>query len=108
MSEIDIPDFIGKARVVCYAVVNLSLPTGNTQHFVNGKLRDTAYGLAICEYKPGDGYYLFSCSSNWVEFADTWHETIEDAKDQAEFEYAGISNNWVYKLPLIPVTNSPC
>lgn len=97
MFETDIPDFIGNARVVCYAVINLALPTGNTQHFVNGKLFNAAYGLAICENKPGDGYYLFSCTDNWAEVTDTWHETIEDAKDQAEFEYAGISNNWVNK-----------
>ena len=97
MFEIDIPDFIGNARVVCYAVVNLCLPTGNTQHIANNKVLDFAYGLAICEYKPGEGYYLFSYNSNWTEFADTWHETIEDAKDQTEFEYAVINNNWSFK-----------
>ncbi len=97
MFEIEVPDMIGKARVICYAVVNLSLPTGSTQHFVNGKLQEAAYGLAICQYKPGDGYYLFYCNSDWVGFADTWHETIDDAKDQAEYEYAGIANSWSYK-----------
>lgn len=97
MFETDVPDFIGNARVVCYAVVNLSLRTGNTQHFVNGEVLNTPYGLAICQYKPGDGYYLFLCTDSWIEVSDTWHETIEDSKDQAEFEYSGISYNWIYK-----------
>jgi len=97
MFETDVPDFIGNARVVCYAVVNLSLPTSNTQHIVNGKLFNTVYGLAICQYKPGDGYYLFYCTDDWAEVTDTWHETVEDAKDQAEFEYSGIINNWIDK-----------
>jgi hypothetical protein len=97
MFEIDVPDIIGNARVICYAVVNLCLPTFNTRHFAHGKLLDVAYGLAICEYKPGEGYYLFYCNDQWNEFADGWHETIDDAKDQAEYEYAGITNNWNYK-----------
>lgn len=97
MFEIEVPDTIGNAQVICYAVVNLSVPTGNTEHFANGKLLEAAYGLAICKYEKDNGYYLFSCDYNWVEFADTWHETIEDAKDQAEFEYAGISDNWIFK-----------
>ena len=51
-------------------------------------------GLAICQY-PGElCFYLFGCDSDWNEITDTWHQTIEDAKKQAEFEYAGISQTW--------------
>lgn len=94
MFEIEVPNVIGNARVIYYAVVNLCLPTSNTQHYANGKLLGIAYGLAICRYKPNNGYYLFYCNDQWREFADTWHETIDEAKDQAEFEYTGIINNW--------------
>ena len=97
MFDIEIPDFIGGSQVICYAVINLCLPTGNTEHFINDKLQDAAYGLAICRYESQGGYYLFSCNNNWVEFADTWHETIENAKDQAEYEYNGITNFWMCK-----------
>jgi hypothetical protein len=97
MFEIIVPDFIGNARVICYAVVNLCLPTGNSRNFEHRKLLGPAYGLALCEYQPGDGYYLFYCDSHWVEFTDGWHETIDDAMDQAEFEYTGITNNWFFK-----------
>jgi len=94
MFEENIPDTIGNAKVICYAVVNLCLPTANTRHFVKGELQGPAYGMAICQYKPNGGYYLFRCNDKWIEFADTWHETVEDAKDQAEYEYAGIYENW--------------
>jgi len=93
----EIPDIIGEAHVISYAVVNLSIPTGNTQHFAGDKLLGMAYGLAICKYETKNGYYLFYCDDKWIELADTWHQTIEDAQDQAEYEYAGITNNWVLK-----------
>lgn len=96
MFQTEIPDIIGGAKVVCTAVVGKSLPTGNTQHYAGIHLLPPAYGMAICRYKQA-GYYLFSCDPNWKEFADTWHQTIEDAMDQAEFEYEGISDSWVYK-----------
>jgi len=97
MFKSEMPDFIGNASVICYAVINLVIPTGNTQHFKNGRPLGLAYGLAICQSQPAQGYYLFCCDDNWKEFADTWHETIEDAQDQAEYEYAGVSNNWNFK-----------
>jgi hypothetical protein len=87
MFEINVPDKIGVAKVICYAVVNLSIPTHTPQNL--------AYGIAICQYKLNEGYYLFYCDRKWKEFADTWHETIEDAQDQAECDYTGINNNWI-------------
>lgn len=68
MIKIDAPDLIGNAKVICYAVVNLAVPTGNTQHLVSGEVQGTAYGLAICQYTTGEGYYLFYCDANWNEF----------------------------------------
>jgi len=37
---------------------------------------------------------LFGCDAEWNSLCDTWHETLEDAKEQAEFEYEGTSNTW--------------
>ena len=51
-------------------------------------------GLAICRY-PGDtGYYLFYCDSEWEPITDTWHQSLEDAEHQAEFEYQGAAQTW--------------
>ena len=83
-----VPQIIGGARVVAFAIINLALPRDSTIRL--------AYGAAICKHDSGNGYYLFFCGDNWHEFADTWHESIEEAQDQAEFEYAGITANWVF------------
>lgn len=88
------PDIIGNAKVICYTLINGNLPIGVSDKFVNDQ---SVFGAAICEYKPTGGYYLFYCGNNWVEFYDGWHETIEDAKDQVEAEFAGVINRWNFK-----------
>ncbi|MES2428939.1 MAG: hypothetical protein V4560_18305 [Bacteroidota bacterium] len=87
MFEIEAPNYLGEAKVICYAVVNLISLRNEEQKL--------ACFVTICQYKPNDGYYLFYCDSNWNVFADTWHEIVEDAQDQAEYDYAGISNKWI-------------
>lgn len=82
-----VPKTIGGATVVSFALSNHLLPANTEQK--------RAYGMAICNYESGNGYYLFFCDDNWNEFADIWHETIEDAKDQAEYDYPGISSHWM-------------
>ena len=52
-------------------------------------------GLAICQYDGEDAFYLFSCDSEWRTVTDTWHQTVDEAKNQAEFEYQGVSKTWV-------------
>jgi hypothetical protein len=77
-------DVIGSEKVICFAITNLSKGEGK------------ADGLAICQSKIG-GFYLFSCNADWKVLADTWHESIDDAIDQAEYEYKGITELWQYK-----------
>ncbi|MGQ9547059.1 MAG: hypothetical protein ACUVWS_00380, partial [Roseiflexus sp.] len=57
-------------------------------------LQEPAAGLAICQYEGETSCYLFGCDSDWNAVTDTWHETLEDALDQAEFEYEGVSKTW--------------
>ncbi len=66
--------------------------TGQTNHIVDGATLGTISGLAICS--ADGGFYLFYCDSEWNDLTDTWHLTIEDAKDQAEFEFEGVSSTW--------------
>jgi hypothetical protein len=68
--------------------------TGNCRHIVAGIIQGPAAALAICRYPDADGYYLFRCNAAWGGAAITWHETIEKARAQAEFEYAGVSATW--------------
>jgi hypothetical protein len=71
-------------------------PTGNCRHIVAGVVEGPAAGLAICQYEGSKAYYLFACGSEWNTLTDTWHETLEDAMKQAEFEYEGVSKTWIF------------
>ena len=53
-------------------------------------------GLANCQPPGSRKFYLFGCDDDWNVVTDTWHQTLADAKEQAEFEYEGISNTWSY------------
>jgi len=47
------------------------------------------------EISEEDGaFYLFYLNAEGVCFADTWHETLEAAKDQAAFEFGIAPDEW--------------
>lgn len=89
------PRHIGGANVVCFTPIDeRHCPTGNCRQIVAGVVQGPAAALAICRYEGEDGCCLFGCDAAWNSVTDTWHQTIEDAKAQAEFEYAGVSATW--------------
>jgi hypothetical protein len=92
------PNTIGNAKVICYTRIDSRHRyTGNTRQIVGGELVGPASGLAVCQY-PGDtAFYLFGCDETWSNITDTWHESLDDAQHQAEFEYVGVSSTWVFK-----------
>lgn len=91
-----IPLRIEGAIVTCYSPIDVRHHhTGNCRQIVAGMLQGTAAGLAICQYEGDDSFYLFSCDENWHVVSDTCHDTLEEAKRQAEFEYDGVSSTWV-------------
>lgn len=90
-----IPKEIGGARVALYTPIDeRHRHTGNCKQIVAGVLMGSSAGLAICQYQGEDAFYLFGCDANWETVSDTWHETLEDAKAQAEFEYEGVNATW--------------
>ena len=92
----DAPIEIDWAAVVLYTPIDgRHRWTGNCEHYVAGELFGPAAGLAICRYEGQAGFYLFGCDENWGTVSDTWHETLEEAKGQAEFEYEGVSQTWL-------------
>ena len=47
------------------------------------------------EISEEDGaYYLFHLDADGVCFADTWHQSLDEAKEQAAFEFGIESNDW--------------
>lgn len=93
------PEKIDNAKVLCFAILSkLHQPTGNTKHTLNGKVLAPVFGLAICQYENDGGFYLFYCDEKWHTLTDTWHDSLDQAKEQAEFEYEGINQSWVDQL----------
>jgi len=95
--NIEVPDIVGGAKLILYVTLENRKATGRTEHIHIGKTVEPTVGLAICKYDNENGYYLFGCNSNWDSVTDTWHETIDDAIEQAEWEYEGLSGAWVKK-----------
>lgn len=91
-----VPKEIGGARVICYTPIdNRHKFTGNCKQIVAGKLMGPVSGLAICKYDSDDAFYLFGCTEEWLSVTDTWHQSFEDATDQAEYEYEGSRKTWI-------------
>ena len=89
------PKQLNNAEVLLYTRIDeRHEPTGACRHTVAGELMEQASGLAICRYEQDGGFYLFYCNEDWKVITDTWHETLEDAKEQAEFEYKGARASW--------------
>jgi hypothetical protein len=82
--------------VICYTPIDKRHRfTGACEQIVEGKLYGPMDGLAICYQEAENAYYLFGCDAEWECVTDTWHESLADAKLQAEFEYEGISKTWI-------------
>jgi hypothetical protein len=91
------PQFLDKAQVICSTPIDeRNRHTGNTRQIVNGELLGPVAGLAICQYEGESAYYLFGCDEQWKVQSDTCHATLEEALDQAEFEYEGTRQTWHY------------
>ena len=90
-----VPTIIGGAPVILYSRIDeRHTSTEACRHFVDGQLIGPAWGLAICQFDGDDGFYLFRCSDDFTPVTDTYHDSIEEAKEQAEAEYRGVSQTW--------------
>ena len=82
--------------MICYAPIDERHRfTGNCKQVVDGRLMGAMAGLAIAQYDGATGFYLFGCDADWECVTDTLHQTLDDAKCQAEFEYEGVSQTWI-------------
>ena len=82
--------------MICYSPVDERHRfTGSCKQIVAGQLMGAMAGLAICQYDDEDAFFLFGCDSDWQTITDSWHQTLDDAKNQAEFEYEGIGKTWI-------------
>jgi hypothetical protein len=89
------PELLDGARVLAFAVADAPVaPTGGTTHRIESEALGPAAGLAIARFDGDRQFYLFYCDPAWQVVADTCHSTMERAREQAEFEYRGMSARW--------------
>jgi hypothetical protein len=89
------PSILDDAQLVCYTPIDRRHKfTGKTRQIVRGKWQGAMAGLAICRHSDA-AFYLFGCNAEWQVVTDTFHPSLEEAKDQAEFEYEGSRKTWI-------------
>lgn len=91
----EVPAMLDGAVVLGTTRLIPSAHTAKVRHEVQGELIEAASNLAIARYADQSGFYLFYCDAAWTVLTDTWHDSIEAAVAQAEFEYTGSSNTWI-------------
>jgi hypothetical protein len=86
-----VPPVIDGAQVLKIADLSQARPTHATRHVVKGQEVGDFAGLALARYDEQSGVYLFYCDRNWKTVTDTYHETLELAIAQAEFEFGSLT-----------------
>jgi len=69
-------------------------PTGKTRHLSGGKVLLIPAELRIVRYRDDPGYYLFYCDSSGKEITDSYHDSLEGAMAQAEWEFRATEDDW--------------
>ena len=69
--------------------------TGNTTHYDGNKILPQPFALSIAQYDGDSGFYLFYLDESGKEQTDTYHESIEGAFKQAEFEFGVKKEDWI-------------
>jgi hypothetical protein len=75
--------------------------TGNTRHSIGTLIDGVPTPIEDLptpewvEISEEDGaYYLFHLDGDGVCFADTWHQSLDEAKQQATFEFGIQPSDW--------------
>lgn len=69
-------------------------PTGNTRHIVRGEPMEAPTQLRISQFPGEKQVYLYYCDDTGFELNDTFHDTVERAMSQAEFEFRVRPDEW--------------
>lgn len=77
-----------------YVLLDGRLPTGGTRHTFDGVEVGVPAMLRIVQLVGDSGYYLIHFDGQGGEISDTYHEAIEDAMKQAEWEFGVKPEEW--------------
>lgn len=65
-----------------------------TKHYVGGMEMQKPAELRIVTFASDKGYYLYYCDKSGAEMTDTYHDTLDEAKEQAHFEFGVRATDW--------------
>jgi hypothetical protein len=87
----EVPHELDGATVLKFALVTPDVEaTGATRHVRGGIVLGSAAALAIAQYSDSPGYYLFYLDADGDVATDTYHDSVEGAIAQGDFEYRGL------------------
>jgi hypothetical protein len=69
-------------------------PTRKTRHLSGGALLPPPAEVRIAQYPNDPGYYLLHYDSDGQEMTDTYHDSLEGAIAQAEWEFGAHEGEW--------------
>ena len=79
-------------------------PTGKTRHtsgtisdegeLIRGPELPAPHSLMIAQLQPDRGYYLLYLDESGEEITDTYHDSLEKALEQAEWEFNVKTDEW--------------
>lgn len=70
-------------------------PTGKTRHYIGDRELPAPNELQIVKYPDDAGYYLLYLGEGGSELTDTYHDSVEKAIEQAEWEFQVKPDEWV-------------
>ena len=80
---------------------NVRAASGKTKHFQGelvagdpGKTAELPLPHFVEIVEEDGGFYLYRYDSTSRCIADTWHTSMEEAKEQAKFEYEILESDW--------------
>ena len=76
-------------------LIGKHVETHNTNHYVGNNSLIKPKELKIVKYENDQGFYLFYCDETGKEFTDTYHDSIEEAESQANWEFLVEKNDWI-------------
>lgn len=77
-------------------VASVRVNTGKTRHYVAGEsgIQEISTAISVRIESCDSAFYLFRLDAEGHIVADTWHQTIQEAKAQAAFEYEIQEGDW--------------
>lgn len=85
----------GKSQMKTVRQLRLSQPCeSKTKHMIGGESVQLTASLQIVQFEGDDAFYLLRLDVDGNELTDTFHESLQSAYVQADFEYGVQEADW--------------